>query len=147
MPLADLAAGSAGLLVTVQDATESLAALDRLQPRDRFNVIAFSSRPRPLYDGPRYAVPSALAEARTFIRSLEADGGTRMDGALVHALEPAIEPGYLRQGGFAGARSVGVCYRSVAKINDLVRMSFPDFSITERPRFCGAFSFPKSQEA
>ncbi|MEJ8571570.1 PP2C family protein-serine/threonine phosphatase [Microbaculum marinum] len=30
VPLADLAAGSAGLLVTVQDATESLAALDRL---------------------------------------------------------------------------------------------------------------------
>jgi len=30
VPLADLAAGSAGLLVTAQDATESLAALDRL---------------------------------------------------------------------------------------------------------------------
>lgn len=30
VPLADLAAGDAGLLVTVQDATESLAALDRL---------------------------------------------------------------------------------------------------------------------
>lgn len=84
-----------------QARTALLSALDRLQPEDRFNVIAFSSDARPLYDGPRYAVPSALAEARTFIQLLRADGGTRMEGALVHALEPPIEPGYLRQVVFA----------------------------------------------
>lgn len=78
-----------------------LAALDRLQPGDRFNVIAFSNHARPLFDTPRYAAPSALAEARTFLRQLQADGGTRMDAALVHALDPPIAEGYLRQVVFA----------------------------------------------
>lgn len=78
-----------------------LSALERLQPNDRFNVIAFSNEARPLYDRPRYAVPSALAEARTFLQLLRAEGGTRMEPALVHALNSAIEPGYLRQVVFA----------------------------------------------
>ncbi len=78
-----------------------LAALERLQPGDRFNVIAFSNHARPLFDSPRFAAPSALAEARTFLRLLQADGGTRMDTALVHALDPPIAGGYLRQVVFA----------------------------------------------
>ena len=41
-----------------------LYALDRLAPGDRFNVIEFNSRARPLFDAPMPVDPATLGRAR-----------------------------------------------------------------------------------
>jgi len=70
-----------------QARTALLAALDRLRPGDTFNILIFNHvvagfRPEFLpASGP------ALEEARSWIRQLRADGGTRIDLALQRGLE------------------------------------------------------------
>jgi len=59
-----------------------LAALDRLRPEDSFNIIQFNDRSAPYRDGFEPAVPSRLAEARTWVRGLRAAGGTEILAAL-----------------------------------------------------------------
>jgi Ca-activated chloride channel family protein len=66
------------------------AALERLRPSDRFNLIRFSSDATALFEESRPADPFALAEARDFLASLAPDGGTEM----LPALELALEGGY-----------------------------------------------------
>jgi Ca-activated chloride channel homolog len=64
------------------------AALDRLRPADSFNVIEFNSTTRALFPGSVAAEPVAIEQARRWVDSLEADGGTVMLPALQAALEP-----------------------------------------------------------
>jgi Ca-activated chloride channel homolog len=71
------------------------AALARLQPWDRFNVIEFDSRARPLFPASVPADPAAVDHARAWVARLEADGGTDMRQALALAL-PGRETGYRR---------------------------------------------------
>ena len=62
--------------------------LDSLAATDRFELIAFSSQPRPLTRGLVYASERALGAARHELSALQADGGTEMVDAVVAALQP-----------------------------------------------------------
>ncbi|NOZ96071.1 MAG: marine proteobacterial sortase target protein [Acidobacteria bacterium] len=63
-----------------------LFALDRLQPADTFNIVAFNSRSWTLFPEVRPASSSNVEEARRWVRGLRAQGGTEMMGALRLAL-------------------------------------------------------------
>lgn len=83
------------------------AALDRLSPHDRFDVIAFNNSFVRLFGQSRPATDSNLARAQSFVMSLEADGGTEMMGALDSALDDRPTPGALRQVLFLTDGAVG----------------------------------------
>ncbi|GAB6051835.1 marine proteobacterial sortase target protein [Magnetospira thiophila] len=72
-------------------------ALDGLGPRDRFNIIRFSNEASPLFDRPRPADPRHLKQARGFVESLSADGGTEILSALHLALDGRFDAGRVRQ--------------------------------------------------
>lgn len=63
-----------------------LVALDDLRPGDKFNVIDFASEARPLFSDSHAADPASIAEARSFVDKITADGGTEMLKALSIAL-------------------------------------------------------------
>lgn len=77
------------------------AALVRLGPNDRFNVIEFDDDAQLLFDHPVKADAKAIALAREWVSLLEADGGTEMLPALTAALDGAAPEGYVRQVVFA----------------------------------------------
>ncbi|MGW8268233.1 MAG: VWA domain-containing protein, partial [Longimicrobiales bacterium] len=66
-----------------------LNLLETLDPGDRFRLVAFSSAVRPFDLEWRPARGGDLAEARSWISRLEADGGTNISGALDEALRLA----------------------------------------------------------
>lgn len=76
-------------------------ALQRLTPRDRFNVIQFNSVTTPLFDHAVEANPKDIALAREWVAQLRATGGTEMLPALQLALRDEAPAGYLRQIVFA----------------------------------------------
>ncbi|MFD0936588.1 marine proteobacterial sortase target protein, partial [Methylobacterium trifolii] len=63
-----------------------LAALDRLSPQDRFNVIRFDDSMDVLFPDSVAADEGRLQTARTFVAGLEARGGTEMLAPLKAAL-------------------------------------------------------------
>ncbi|WP_259780937.1 marine proteobacterial sortase target protein [Aestuariispira ectoiniformans] len=73
------------------------AALNRLSPHDRFDVIAFNDNFVRLFGQSRPANDNNMARAQSFVMSLEADGGTEMFDALNSALDDQPTPGALRQ--------------------------------------------------
>lgn len=84
-----------------------LMALDRLQKGDRFNVVEFNTNARRLFPDSVAASVYTIDEARTFIDSLRADGGTNIREALVQALENDATPGAIRQVVFITDGAVG----------------------------------------
>lgn len=76
-----------------------LLALDELKAGDKFNVIDFDSEARPLFSDSRFADAAAIADAKSFVDKITADGGTEMLKALNLALpEHATTPsGTVRQ--------------------------------------------------
>ncbi|HEX5139159.1 MAG TPA: VIT and VWA domain-containing protein [Planctomycetota bacterium] len=62
-------------------------ALGRLGAKDRFNVVAFATAPRPFRDGVVEASPENVKAAIAFVDGLEATGGTAIHDALVAALK------------------------------------------------------------
>ena len=84
-----------------------LLALERLAPGDRFNVIEFNSRSRPLFASPLPVDPATIGRARAFVSGLRADGGTEMREALLLALAPGRVEGYVRQVVFLTDGAVG----------------------------------------
>lgn len=84
-----------------------LRALDRLNTGDRFNIIAFSSQPNPLFAASVDAGPDNLARARQFIAGLAASGGTEMRAALEVALRNPTNESHLRQVVFITDGAVG----------------------------------------
>ncbi len=82
-------------------------AITRLYPGDRFNVIEFNSRARPLFSSPRFADIVNINRAQRFVDNLEADGGTEMAKALDLALKGGKEGNRLRQVVFLTDGSVG----------------------------------------
>jgi Ca-activated chloride channel family protein len=72
-------------------------ALARLRPGDRFNVVRFDDTFDLLFPAPVPAQPGNVARARSYVRSLTADGGTEMLPALRAALAGSAPAGYLRQ--------------------------------------------------
>ncbi len=91
----------------VQARQALLMALDRLRPQDRFNVVAFNSRPRMLFEKARPANAEAVAAGREFVRALEADGGTEMAPALWLALHEPRPQDVFRQVVFITDGAVG----------------------------------------
>ncbi len=61
-------------------------ALGTLRPADRFRLIAFSTAVRPFREGFVQATAENIREARRFVSTLEAGGGTNIAGALDAAL-------------------------------------------------------------
>jgi Ca-activated chloride channel family protein len=93
---------------SIGQARESvMRALDTLRPEDAFNVIAFASAPRPMFDESRPATREAVEAAREFVRGLVADGGTEMAPALGMALSPGSESRAVRQVVFVTDGAVG----------------------------------------
>jgi Ca-activated chloride channel homolog len=84
-----------------------LLALAGLQPSDRFNVIQFNSVTHALFPGSVDASPQRLRQAESYVRSLQADGGTEMRPALEKALRSDFDDSYLRQVIFVTDGSVG----------------------------------------
>ncbi len=92
----------------VQAKSALMFALDRLQPRDRFNVIEFNSHSRALFATPMPVDPATLGRARSFVTGLKANGGTEMREALALALQPAgSDPSLVRQVVFLTDGAVG----------------------------------------
>jgi len=60
--------------------------LEHLNPGDRFNLIAFSSGVRTLFDSLQKVNDDSLAQAQQFVDRLEAVGGTNIGDALSTAL-------------------------------------------------------------
>jgi Ca-activated chloride channel family protein len=84
--------------LSIEQASDALhLALDRLRPQDRFNIIAFASRPIPLFGTSRPAAAGPLHDAHRFVDSLGADGGTNLLPALRLALDGRRDPRRIRQ--------------------------------------------------
>ena len=80
--IADCSGSMAGVSIA-QTRQALLAILDRLQPADRFNLIAFGNEARAFFGGLHPANASGLAQARALAAGLEADmGGTELGAAL-----------------------------------------------------------------
>ncbi len=74
-----------------------LFALDRLTPRDRFNVIAFNTGMIPLFPGVTTATAPVVQRARDFVDELEAEGGTDAWDAIAAAYAHRPSEGRLHQ--------------------------------------------------
>lgn len=76
-----------------------LAALDRLDAGDRFDVIRFDNTMQSLFSGAVPADESHLAQAKAFVAGIEASGGTEMLAPLKAALADPTpeETGRVRQ--------------------------------------------------
>jgi len=72
-------------------------ALDRLTPRDRFQIIRFAHGHTAFRHNSVPASPANLARARGFVDNLTADGGTEIAGAMRAALARQAPKGPLRQ--------------------------------------------------
>ncbi|MBN2443550.1 MAG: marine proteobacterial sortase target protein [Spirochaetales bacterium] len=72
-------------------------ALDQLGPDDRFNIIEFNSQTRSLFERSTGVNYQTIAEAKSFVNLLNADGGTEMYPALVKALNGNRDPDRLFQ--------------------------------------------------
>ncbi len=72
-------------------------ALRGLRLGDRFNIIAFSSRPKPMSPSSVIVNPRSRSMAESFVAALSANGGTEMWAALELALYLPPEDSHLRQ--------------------------------------------------
>jgi len=68
-----------------------VGAIERLTPRDRFNVIQFNSKPNQVFSTPEAATRESVAVAKDFISGLEAAGGTEALPALDAALKDKLQ--------------------------------------------------------
>lgn len=71
--------------------------LERLRPRDQFNIIQFNSFTDLLFSTAQPASGVNLIKASRYIDSLDADGGTEMQPALEAALLNQTDSEYVRQ--------------------------------------------------
>ncbi len=67
--------------------------VQRLNPRDEFNVVRFSTDVESLFDTPQAASAGNVKKALDFVAGLEAIGGTAIDEALVRALKDGANRG------------------------------------------------------
>lgn len=99
--------GSMGGTAIVQAKAALALALNRLTPGDSFNIIEFNSNARSLYANSQPASAVNLAQARNFVNSLSAQGGTNMQSALALALTGQDDLPHLRQIVFITDGAVG----------------------------------------
>lgn len=60
--------------------------VQRLEPKDEFNVVRFSTDVEALFEKPALASPEAVAKAVRFVESFDATGGTAIDEAMTRGL-------------------------------------------------------------
>ena len=72
-------------------------ALSLLESDDSFNIIGFDNNVTAMSDRPLIASDFNLRRAERFIYSLEADGGTEIQGALDAVLDGSTFDGFVRQ--------------------------------------------------
>ena len=72
-------------------------ALDRLNVSDKFNIIWFNNMAKKIYFESRYASNENIHNAKQFVESLTANGGTEMLPALKLALDAQTESEFLHQ--------------------------------------------------
>ena len=65
-----------------QAKTALLLAIDQLKAKDNFNVIEFNSYAQNLWEMPKQADANNKEQAKHFVNSLSANGGTEMESAL-----------------------------------------------------------------
>ncbi len=82
-------------------------ALDRLTPRDTFNVIQFNSNTQQLFQQSRPATADAIRRAKHYVAALQANGGTEIAAALRASLQGEKHSEHLRQVIFLTDGSVG----------------------------------------
>src|SRR5882757_8884114 len=101
--------GSMGGTSIVQAKASLLYALGRLQAGDRFNVIRFDDTMTVLFPSPVPADAAHLANATSFVRALQAAGGTEMVPAMRAALSDTNreDAGYVRQVVFLTDGAIG----------------------------------------
>jgi Ca-activated chloride channel homolog len=93
---------------SIEQARSALeSGLAALKPSDRFNVVAFDSTARQLFDTSVLATAKNLERARGWVRQLEANGGTEMIPALELALAQPTHPDHVSQVVFVTDGSVG----------------------------------------
>ncbi|HXS50988.1 MAG TPA: marine proteobacterial sortase target protein [Usitatibacter sp.] len=93
-------------------------ALDRLDERDRFNIVEFNSILRPMWPQALPATSTNVRSARDWVAKLKAEGGTEMAPALTFALDGSDTPGYLRQVVFmtdGGVENEDALFRLIAQ--------------------------------
>ncbi len=72
----------------IDQARKALAGcLKLLRPTDRFNILAFSTSVRRLFDAPQIADANHVKEGLDFAAQLESAGGTAIDDAMTEALK------------------------------------------------------------
>jgi len=71
--------------------------LSTLSPQDRFNVIQFNSSTSQLFQSTRLANQNNLRMAQSYVRGLEANGGTEMFSAIQACLDGRSNHSTLRQ--------------------------------------------------
>ena len=91
----------------VQARTGLLKALEKLRPEDHFNIIAFNTGWRRLFDSPQPVDAFYLHQAREWVSKLAADGGTEMLPALRVAMEEPVSPYALKHIVFITDGAVG----------------------------------------
>ena len=75
---------------SIQQAKQALLlAIDKLNSSDTFNIIEFNSYAQNLWHNSSYANPENKQDAKNFVNSLSANGGTEMASALKLALRQA----------------------------------------------------------
>jgi Ca-activated chloride channel family protein len=89
--------GSMGGASILQARQALVMALEQLHPEDFFNIIEFDSNFTELWTESRPAMPAAVAEARSWVERLDANGGTEMMRPLLAALSDRFEHTPLRQ--------------------------------------------------
>lgn len=74
----------------------TLKLIKTLRPNDTFNVFGFSNTVHALWSESRSNTPANLAEAASFVKAMQAGGGTQLLEGLNAALHGRPEPGRLR---------------------------------------------------
>jgi len=74
----------------------TLKMIKLLRPTDTFNVIGFNNTVNSLWDAPRPATPTTIAEANDFVSKLDANGGTQLREGVVAALNAQRDTRRLR---------------------------------------------------
>lgn len=116
--------GSMGGTSIVQARKSLLLALDHLDAKDTFNIIRFSSEHDLLFSKAVFATQANLARARSYVKGLEADGGTNMAPALEAAfLDDNPEGGRVRQVVFITDGAIGNEKLLFAQIQDELKNS------------------------
>jgi Ca-activated chloride channel family protein len=81
----------------IQAKKSLLLALDQLNDQDRFNILSFNDKTTQLFYTSVPAISENLAQAKAYIQTLQAGGGTEMMPALQESLEYSAYDERVRQ--------------------------------------------------